>query len=85
MLQKASVCGCGSGSGLTLSQLSSAEGLSGCPEAQLSADHAGCADVPQVVAHGAPLPLPQHLDATLPEARPRLQAHKRLEKKRGTI
>ena len=67
---------------LTLSQLGSGEGLLGCPEAQLSANHAGCSHVPQVVTHRAPLPLPQHLHATLPEARPRLQAHKRLENKR---
>lgn len=69
---------------LTLSQLSSGEGLLGCPEAQLSANHAGCGDVPQVVAHGAPLPLPQHLNTTRAEPRPRLQAHNRLQNKHNT-
>lgn len=68
---------------LTLSQLGPGEGLFGCPEAQLPANHTGCSDVPQVVTHGAPLPLPQHLHATLAEARPRLQAHNRLENKRN--
>lgn len=79
------VCVCGCAAGLTLSQVSSGEGFFGCPESQLSANHAGCSDVPQVVTHSAPLPLSQHLNAALPEARPRLQAHDRLENKRKTI
>lgn len=60
---------------LTLSQLGLGEGLFGRPKAQLSADHAGCTDVPQVVTHGTPLPLLQHLNAALPDPGPRLQTH----------
>lgn len=79
------VCGCVYVSYLTLSQLSLGEGLFGRPEAQLSADHAGCSDVPQVVTHGAPLPLLQHLNAALPEPGPRLQTHDRLEGERERL
>lgn len=67
---------------LTLSQLSLGEGLFGRPKAQLSADHAGGTDVPQVVTHGAPLPLSQHLDAALSDPGSRLQTHDRLRGKR---
>ena len=70
---------------LTLPQLSLVEGLLGCPEAQLSAHHAGRSDVPQVVTHGAPLPLLQHLHAALPEPGPGLQTHDRLEGKRKRL
>lgn len=57
----------------TLSQLSPGQRLLGRAEAQLPADHAGCRQVPQVVAHAAPLALPQHLDTTLPKPGARLQ------------
>lgn len=70
---------------LTLSQLSLGERLFGRPKAQLSADHAGCSDVPQVVTHGAPLPLSQHLDTALPEPGPSLQTHHGLEGKRKSL
>lgn len=70
---------------LTLSQLSPGERLLGRPEAQLPADHAGCSDVPEVVAHSAPLPLLQHLDAALPEPGPCLQTHHGLHARTGGL
>ena len=79
------VCGYVYVSYLTLSQVSFGERLFGRPKAQLSADHAGCSHVPQVVTHGTPLPLPQHLNTALPEPGPRLEAHNGLKWKRKSL
>lgn len=51
------MCGCVYVSYLTLAQLGLGQGLFGCTETQLSADHAGCSYVPKVVTHSAPLAL----------------------------
>lgn len=64
---------------LTLSKLSPGERLLSRAKAQFSADHAGCAQVPQVVTHRAPLSLFHDLDAALSETGPGLQTDQRLE------
>ena len=60
---------------LTLTHLCSQQCLPGRAVAQLPTHHAGCCQVPAPAAHGAPLPVAQHLHSALSSMGTRSQAH----------